>query len=47
MDEIIKFIKDSILFEFDKNKMPYIKLTRHNYCELMRMLEKYSEEENK
>jgi len=27
--------------------MPYIKLTRHNYCELMRMLEKYSEEENK
>lgn len=47
MDKIIEFIKNNIIFEIEENKPPYIKLTRHDYCELMRMLEKYSEEDNK
>lgn len=47
MDRIIEFIRNNILIEFDENKMPFVKLTRHNYCELMEMLEKCLKEENK
>mgnify|MGYP003316196107 CR=1 FL=1 len=44
MKKIIEFIENNILLEFDENKMPYIKLSRHNYVELMKMLEDYSKE---